>query len=102
MWGRFRFLNEAMSKRFTSGNFLLGDHEYDEKSLNEYKVEGHQTTAAQYKMFGALTRTVEEWRPSNILCRRMNIYNPYRGVQSQSNKTKENEKKYVIAINQVC
>jgi hypothetical protein len=94
VWGRFRWLNEAMSKRFTSGNFLLGEHEYDEKSLNEYKVDGHQETAAHYKMFGALTRTVEEWRPANILCRRMNVHNPYHGVQSQNKK--EKEKKYVL------
>jgi len=101
VWGRFKALNEAMAKRFVSGNFLLGDHEYDEKSLNEYKIEGHQDTAAQFKMFGALTRSVEEWHPANILCRRMNIYNPYRGVQSQTNKNKEKEKKPLTRILQM-
>merc|ERR1719317_11074 len=39
--------------------------------------EGQARKAADMKMFGQLTRTVEEWHPAKLLCVRFNVAHPY-------------------------
>lgn len=97
VWGKFKPLSEAMAKRFTSANVMLGNEEYNEKQLTEYQTDTSvQADAAKMKMFGALTRTTEEWRPSGLLCKRFNIMNPYKGAQDWDKK--KDEKKAAIDI----
>merc|ERR1719309_1200850 len=38
---------------------------------------GQAKKAADMKMFGQLTRTVEEWHPAKLLCVRFNVAHPY-------------------------
>jgi G patch domain-containing protein 1 len=65
--------------------------------LTEYQTDTSvQADAAKMKMFGALTRTTEEWRPSGLLCKRFNIMNPYKGTQDWDKKIEE--KKAAIDI----
>jgi len=39
--------------------------------------EGQARRAADMKMFGQLTRTVEEWHPAKLVCVRFNVAHPY-------------------------
>jgi len=39
--------------------------------------EGQARRAADMKMFGKLTRSVEEWHPAKLLCVRFNVAHPY-------------------------
>ncbi len=90
VWGKFKPLSEAMAKRFTSANVMLGNEEYNDKELTEYQTDTSvQADAAQMKMFGRLTRSTEEWRPSGLLCKRFNIMNPYKGAQDWDKKKEE-------------
>lgn len=35
--------------------------------------------AAAMKMYGKLTRDVQEWHPDKLVCKRFNVPNPYPG-----------------------
>jgi len=90
VWGKFKPLSDAMAKRFTSANIMLGNEEYTDKQLTEYQTDTSvQADAAKMKMFGSLTRSTEEWRPSGLLCKRFNIMNPYKGAQDWQKKKEE-------------
>lgn len=39
-------------------------------------VPADMVAAAKSKMFGKLTRTIEEWVPVSLVCKRMNIPEP--------------------------
>lgn len=69
----YRDLSQTMAARFTSAK------DTDEKPSGEGSVKEDQSTAANMKMFGALTRERFEWHPGRILCKRFNIPDPYPG-----------------------
>lgn len=45
--------------------------------------------AARAKMFGKLTRAIESWQPSSIVCKRFNIPEPKTGCAKPTDKTKK-------------
>jgi G patch domain-containing protein 1 len=75
-WGGFGQLPEMMSKRFVSTREKSAE---DLAAENRAKVGfGMHDDAARAKMFGRLTRRLEEWTPSSLLCKRMGVHNPVR------------------------
>jgi len=71
-----------MSQRFVKGTMQIGDRTLSSdknKQEQEYKSDESQETAATMKMYGKLTRKVEEWYPSGLLCKRFNLRNPHTG-----------------------
>jgi len=49
-------------------------------------VESYQNTAAEMQMFGKLTRSIEDWYPSGLLCKRFNLKNPNVGKKKPEKK----------------
>jgi len=86
---KFKPLNNMMSQRFTKGTTQIGDKTIsaeDLKKEQEYKVESYQETAAAMKMYGKMTRKVETWFPSGLLCKRFNLKNPHQGKKQEDKK----------------
>jgi G patch domain-containing protein 1 len=74
----FRPLGEMMQQRFVKSDSPLtfdGGRETKKKPAED----SYQETAASLSMFGRLTRRVEEWAPTPLLCKRFNVKNPYKG-----------------------
>ncbi|PVU94086.1 hypothetical protein BB561_002802 [Smittium simulii] len=78
----FKPLSSTMSKRFIISSdktsYIENEKRYNEApELYEATKTSSDEQAAKVGMFGSLTRTVTSWTPSAILCRRMNIANPF-------------------------
>jgi len=69
-------LSSAMSKRFVPTKDKSSDELEAERSQGEGVEMQHD--AARAGMFGKLTRRIEEWTPSSLLCKRMSVHNPVR------------------------
>ena len=75
----FKPMKGEIGSRFVSA----GDSETVDKGEgtsatgSENNVERSAKEAAELKMFGALTRTKEEWHPARLLCVRFNVAHPY-------------------------
>ena len=100
----FRPMSTAMASRFTSASSKAAAQEVTSPApgLRQPKVEGPKNDsahniqersslavveealspaqqAARSGMFGPLTRTVEEWCPERLLCKRFNVPDPHPG-----------------------
>ncbi|OMJ20750.1 G patch domain-containing protein 1, partial [Smittium culicis] len=83
----FKPLSSTMSKRFTtpsdsksyleSNNIDTINKEKNGSSVDFNINSDSRQQAAKLDMYGALTRIESHWIPTNLLCRRMNIANPY-------------------------
>jgi len=74
----FKPMKGVIGSRFVSA----GESEDADKSTNEGlhnkgDPEDQARKAADMKMFGQLTRTVEEWHPAKLVCVRFNVAHPY-------------------------
>lgn len=80
----YKPLSGAMASRFTSGG--SGDSTGD-------KPEDVAKAAAQMKQYGRLTRSVKEWTPTRLLCKRFNVAppRPETGGASGEGRAKEKE-----------
>lgn len=103
----YRPLSNLMASRFTSAtkpDIINYKEHANEKAQKESKVQAEsqkslvrflmksktsllmnlqdETEAGKRDMFGALTRSVSEWRPDRLLCKRFGVPNPYQ-VDSQ-------------------
>jgi G patch domain-containing protein 1 len=87
---KFKPLSNVMSSRFVKGTMQIGDRTVSAQQAKEeeYKSESYQEQAATMKMYGKLTRKVEDWLPAPLLCKRFNLKNPHQGK-----KPPEKEKK---------
>ena len=79
-------LISSISHRFIRANF----NDNEDASLSENKKPDDKK-AAELGMFGKLTRTSLSWHPDPILCKRMNIPNPFpsssiKGVPDRNKK----------------
>jgi hypothetical protein len=45
-------------------------------------------------MYGKLTRQVEDWFPSNLVCKRFNLKNPHIGRQQPEKKQSQTEEMF--------
>jgi hypothetical protein len=54
-----------------------------EKASSKEGAPRSYSEAAAQGMYGRLTREVLEWRPSKLLCKRMNISDPWHGIPDQ-------------------
>ncbi|PVZ99658.1 hypothetical protein BB558_004309 [Smittium angustum] len=111
----FKPLSSTMSKRFTtpvySSSYLDKKENVEDanhsavetkKSIEEgngntgFLLDATQTSTAQQAakmdMFGQLTRNVVVWLPSTLLCKRMNIANPYVNKNDNHIRSKNNSK----------
>lgn len=75
----YRPLQGFMDDRFVTA--IQADDDLDPmKPVNRMlhgSTEQHQ--AAKSKMFGKLTRKIEDWFPTSIVCKRFNIPEPHLG-----------------------
>jgi len=70
-----RFANAQMDENDTNrvGSLLL--------MLNRQAVEDEdKVQAVKMLMFGAMTRQTFEWHPDRMLCKRMNLPDPFQGL----------------------
>ncbi len=91
---KFKPLHDMMSQRFVRGTTQIGDRTLSAdkaKQQQEHKVDEYQETAAAMKMYGKLTRKVEEWFPSGLLCKRFNLRNPHAGKKKIEKKSTATE-----------
>lgn len=65
------------------------------------KPEDPAEAAAKMNMYGAMTRTVRDFHPSRLLCKRFNVKPPAHVQLDGGNNTKEVQKVEVIPINEV-
>jgi len=79
-WGLFGPLSSMMAKRFQREGEVVPKTE-------EYIVEDYQKTAASMNMFGALTRSVVDWQPNSLLCKRFNIKPPRKSYSTPNAST---------------
>ncbi len=79
----FKPMSKLMNKRFTS-NFK-SDLPEDQSVEQEGPVKTSQETAAQMGMFGHQTRTVEDFFPTRLLCKRFNVKDPHPDAKASSN-----------------
>ena len=61
---------------------VSSDENPKNQDLENGDVMNHKK-AAQLGMFGAATRTVLEWRPEQLLCKRFNIPDPYPNIKTK-------------------
>eukprot|EP01125_Pyxidicula_operculata_P011185 TRINITY_DN3655_c0_g1_i1.p1 TRINITY_DN3655_c0_g1~~TRINITY_DN3655_c0_g1_i1.p1 ORF type:complete len:886 (-),score=354.06 TRINITY_DN3655_c0_g1_i1:121-2778(-) len=93
-WGGFKVSNSTvLSNRFVSTTIQyepgeVSDEDEDGKK-GDYQVEDYHTTAASMGMFGALTRSVVDWYPAPLLCKRFNVAVPHRGSRKDQKKEEE-------------
>lgn len=83
----YKPLTSSMACRFVRANFV------GSKDSKEVKIDNRpdDKKAAEMGMHGKLTRKTLDWHPDLILCKRMNIPNPYpnsrlKGVPSRNKK----------------
>jgi len=73
----FKPMKGVIGSRFVSA----GESEEADKESKGLEgrgeYEGQAKKAADMKMFGQLTRSVEEWHPAKLLCVRFNVAHPY-------------------------
>jgi len=74
----FKPMKGVIGSRFVSAG-ESEDADKGEKGLHGVvdDEEGQARRAADMKMFGQLTRTVEEWHPAKLVCVRFNVAHPY-------------------------
>lgn len=75
----YRPLSSSISTRFTRATVVTSDVDNNSKT-QQTDHETQQTDdkkAATMGMFGKLTRTVLDWHPDRVLCKRFNIPPPY-------------------------
>lgn len=70
----FKPLSFEMSNRFTSAG---ANPEQDRKKELEAEAEKERKEAVRLKMFGQLTRETHQWVPASLLCKRLDVMNPY-------------------------
>ncbi|XP_060599436.1 G patch domain-containing protein 1-like [Ruditapes philippinarum] len=73
----YRPLAGMMAMRFTRGG-NVDDDTKDTKS-EELVDTSDAGKAASMKMYGKLTRDVQEWHPDKLVCKRFNVPHPYPG-----------------------
>lgn len=79
----FRPLTADMGDRFVSA--ARSDDDLTPLALPKPKwsqthVSNDTMEAAKMKMYGRLTRFVEDWQPCSVLCKRFNVPEPHRLV----------------------
>lgn len=76
----FKPMTGFMASRFTTAKTFIpgsnGGDEADVVSKPEPKVADPAEEAAKMGMFGAMTRTVEDFYPARLLCKRFNVKPP--------------------------
>ena len=70
---RTQFL-DAVKNRFTPSSDTT---QFTERQSIEAALENDLRKAVSMKLYGDLTRSTSEWKPNPLLCKRMNIPNPY-------------------------
>lgn len=70
---RTQFL-DAVKNRFTPSS---DSTQFTERQSIEAALENDLKKAASMKLYGDITRSTTEWKPNPLLCKRMNIPNPY-------------------------
>jgi len=90
----YRPLNTSISNRFTRAGIITSEVEDGKKTdLTDFETDkSDDTEAAKIGMYGKLTRTVLEWYPDKLVCKRFNIPDPYpnskrKGVPGRAKKT---------------
>ncbi|XP_002164808.4 G patch domain-containing protein 1 isoform X1 [Hydra vulgaris] len=74
--------SSLLKNRFTHATMLSAD-ENDKHKESDNSTVMNDKKAAQSGMFGSLTRTVVEWRPEQLLCKRFNIPDPYPNMKTK-------------------
>ncbi|KAK3598891.1 hypothetical protein CHS0354_036196 [Potamilus streckersoni] len=74
----YKPLTAMMAYRFTRGKYYEEDDKV-EVPAEEEKDKSDKVKAAEMNMYGQLTREVQEWHPSKLLCKRFNVPHPYPG-----------------------
>ena len=90
----YRPLSNAISSRFTRASIITTDIENKHENKTSSETDSDKpddVKAAKLGMYGKLTRTIIDWYPDKILCKRFNIPDPYpssklKGVPSRSKK----------------
>ena len=90
----YRPLSNAISSRFTRASIITTDNENKHENKTSSETDSDKSDdvkAAKLGMYGKLTRTIIDWYPDKILCKRFNIPDPYpssklKGVPSRSKK----------------
>ncbi|KAJ1670226.1 hypothetical protein EV182_008337, partial [Spiromyces aspiralis] len=82
----FHPISAAMSSRFTSGGSIATQLQEDQQQEQHQQVqqerEQQQSSASDKEkaaaagMFGPMTRTVVDWEPARLVCKRMNLLVP--------------------------
>ncbi|CAF2738813.1 unnamed protein product [Rotaria sp. Silwood2] len=70
---RTQFL-DAIKDRFTSSSDCV---QMTERQSLEVALESDLKTAVSMNLYGNLTRSISDWKTNPLLCKRMNIPNPY-------------------------
>lgn len=77
----FKPMGRLMASRFTSASSSMLPGSLDTKtpliSLPSEKAEDPAVAAAKINMYGALTRSVKEFYPTRLLCKRFNVKDPH-------------------------
>lgn len=74
-WSGSEKVADLMSKRFTSTQEKSTS---DQPSFAQLDASSLKHDAARSGAFGKLTRSVAEWTPNSLLCKRMNVLKPVR------------------------
>lgn len=89
----YRPLSNAISSRFTRASIITTniENKNQNKTSETDSDKPDDVKAAKLGMYGKLTRTVTDWYPDKILCKRFNVPDPYpssklKGVPSRSKK----------------
>eukprot|EP00736_Rhodelphis_marinus_P002813 Rmarinus@m.4047 len=86
----YKPLSAPIASRFSSGGMLTpGDPAKDAKPTPEQERRDDAHDAARMKMYGRLTRTVEEWFPSPLLCKRLGVVDPHKGKTHMTSRGRE-------------
>ena len=72
----FRPMSTSIASRFTRATYPIDSGEDGKKTDNQEDIPDCKKAAAM-GLFGKLTRQTMEWHPSSILCKRLNIPDPY-------------------------
>ncbi|OMJ09976.1 G patch domain-containing protein 1-like protein [Smittium culicis] len=105
----FKPLSSTMSKRFTtpsdSKSYLESNNvdtlNYGKTSSSvDFNINSDsRQQAAKLDMYGTLTRIESHWIPTNLLCRRMNIANPYSNNNYNESKVNKSEIQLLEKVN---
>jgi hypothetical protein len=72
----------------------------DKPTSDENDAGGYQKTAAKLNMFGALTRSVEDWQPERLLCKRFNVRVPNKGAVTSRRDRERGSTNFIGAIDE--